>query len=488
MAEPRSMTAPRRALAVLGVVALLAAGCASSQVEMNQPLSRAADGRPDFAQNYGIDRIEREMAAAPWRSELLVLLAFSGGGKRSAAFAHGVLRGLREVPVVGFGGPPRRLLDDVGYISAVSGGSFPAVHYGLHRARSFETFHEEFLYQDINGRVVRLFLLPWNWEWLVNPLFGTNDYMARLYDRLMFRGARYEDLARQGAPLISVNATDIANGVPFVFLGPTFGLLCSDLNRFLLARAVAASNGFPVLFSPITLENHAARCGGARPWTPPPVPRDADDIEAERRAELARLADAYADPERNAWVHLLDGGISDNLALRGLLQIILGLEEDSEPLRQLALRSRRLLVISVDGQAAADQTLGQQRVVSGLLRVLSAVSGTQIDTMNFETRAIMREQTRRMVRRFRSLRCAAPRAEVRGRCEDVEGEFIHLALSDIEDAEVRARLQAIPTGLTVARADVDALVAYGERLVAAQPRIRALTEEAAPAPVARARR
>ena len=32
-----------------------------------------------------------------------------------------------------------------------------------------------------------------------------------------------------------------------------------------MARAVAASNGFPGLFSPITLTNRAADCGGRKP-------------------------------------------------------------------------------------------------------------------------------------------------------------------------------------------------------------------------------
>jgi NTE family protein len=58
----------------------------------------------------------------------VVFAAFSGGGKRSAAFAHGVLRGL-WITVVG-NDRPRRLLDELDYVSAVSGGSFPAMHYG----------------------------------------------------------------------------------------------------------------------------------------------------------------------------------------------------------------------------------------------------------------------------------------------------------------------------------------------------------------------
>ena len=81
----------------------------------------------------------------------------------------------------------------------------------------------------------------------------------------MFHGATFKDLATRGRPLIAIGATDINYGNPFIFTQEFFDVLCSDLYQFPLARAVAASNGFPGLFSPVTLTNHAADCGGRRP-------------------------------------------------------------------------------------------------------------------------------------------------------------------------------------------------------------------------------
>src|SRR3954453_15789146 len=70
-------------------------------------------------------------------AQVMTALAFSGGGKGSAAFAHGVLRGLREIPFPQTTGRMLSLLDQVEYISAVSGGSFTAAHYGAFRQQSF---------------------------------------------------------------------------------------------------------------------------------------------------------------------------------------------------------------------------------------------------------------------------------------------------------------------------------------------------------------
>ncbi len=473
---------PWRRLSACLLVSVLLGACQSLEVRMNDPLPMTAAGEPDFAGNYGpetlLRSIENDGEASPaGLSDALVFVTFSGGGKRSAAFAHGALRGLRAMPVRPPGSAGWTMLQDVDYIAGVSGGSFPAAHYGLYRERHFETFRSEFLTRDINSYIFGIYLLPWNWDWLANPLVGTNDYMARVYNELMFRGATYADLGRRGAPLISVNATDVVNETTFAFLGGTFGVLCSDLNSFPIARAVAASNGFPVLFSPITLENHAARCRGQRPPTAPPPTWAEPANVTSRRAELARLVNVYADPEVTRWVHLMDGGIADNLALRGLLNIFTAQTDNSQAFRRLARRTRRIFILSVDGEAAADRALGRQRVVTGIGQVLSAVSSTQIDAYNFETLAVTRDKVEHLVRLFRDLRCAdAP--TIAGRpCSDVQGEFVHVSLGGIEDPVWRARLQAIPTGLTIPDADVDALVQYGEQLVRDHPRIRALAAQ-----------
>jgi NTE family protein len=62
--------------------------------------------------------------------DLLLVLTFSGGGKRSSAFSYGVLKGMRDMPVQK-SGMPSRLLDEVDGIGSVSDGTLghsPAAH------------------------------------------------------------------------------------------------------------------------------------------------------------------------------------------------------------------------------------------------------------------------------------------------------------------------------------------------------------------------
>jgi NTE family protein len=446
---------------------LLLAGCQTSQVVMNQPLPKDAAGAPVYSPGYSLAGLLHGD-----RSDIFLALAFSGGGKRSAAFAHGVLRGLRDMRVEE-NGRSETLLKQVDYIAAVSGGSFPAMHYGLFRDDSFRTFPEEFLKRDINAFIWGIYLLPWNWEWLINPYFGTNDAMASVYDRLMFHGATYADLASKGLPLISVNATDIAGGIAFPFTQRSFDLLCSNLGPFPVSRAVAASNGFPILFSPITLKSYRQGCLDHPPpeW---PQPGSYQSAGLSRRAMVIENMERQMDPSRTRYVHLLDGGIADNLALRSMSNALIVLGRDSASMRYLARRTRRIIVISVDGQAATNPRLGQQRVVGGIGQIFSAVSGAQIDAYGFETMLLASQQVDTLTGRIRKLRCEEAPVLNGHPCGDVRGGLVQISLSGIADAKKRARLQAIPTGLTIPDADVDALVSAGEELVQTNAELRTL--------------
>jgi NTE family protein len=281
---------------------------------VNQPL-RSAAGNTE----YRLLDINRSGGA----ENALVLVALSGGGKRSAAFAFGVLRGMADIPVRPEASAST-LLDEIDLLAGVSGGSFPAAHFALYGRKSFDTFPEEFLYPDIEAYIWGTFLLPWNWDWIFNPLVGTNNRMTWVHDKLMFHGATFADLYRRGRPQVSSNATDISFGSPFGFLPQTFDVICSDLANLPIARAVAASNGFLVLFGSITLRNYRERdC--PLPLPLPPRAWESARGDLRRRALIENLY-RYADARQTPRIHLMDGGISDNLALRVLLNDMLLLD------------------------------------------------------------------------------------------------------------------------------------------------------------------
>ena len=78
--------------------------------------------------------------------------------------------------------------------------------------------------------------------------------------------------------------------------------------------------------------------------------------------ELARSHSLYLDADRTQWVHLLDGGIADNLAMRGIINLGMVLSGDIEDIgkRFDLSRVRRIVVISADGQAENDTATSKQ--------------------------------------------------------------------------------------------------------------------------------
>ena len=222
------------AAALLATVLL--AGCAGTAT-MNKPLSRAALNENNTAISKGGYRLfSLSDSGSP---EVLVLLSFSGGGKRSAAFGYGVLHGLRDFPIA-IEGRQQRLLDEIDIMASVSGGSFPAAYYGLYRDKIFTDFEKDFLNQNIESYVWGTYLIPWHLGWLVDPDYGTNDRMAEVYDELMFHGATYADLLRAGRPMLAIDATDVDHGLAFPFIA---GPVRPDLFGSLLLSAGARGGG-----------------------------------------------------------------------------------------------------------------------------------------------------------------------------------------------------------------------------------------------------
>lgn len=465
-------------------LALLLSGCASLILDDTTPLSQSQLNPPgaETISNGGY-RLDA-LATSPDTPDLLVLLAFSGGGKRSSAYAYGVLKGMRDVSVATRNGP-RRLLDQVDGISGISGGSFTATYYGLHREATFTRFEEDFLYRNTNANVWGIYLLPWNWGWLIDPTLGTNDYMAEIYDRTMFQGARFDALAKNGRPLIAVGATEISSGTPFIFGQENFDLICADVEKYPLARAVAASAAFPGLFSPITLTNRAEACADRKPGWLRRVSEEQRHDPLSRLGAQAELVDRYLDADRMRFVHLADGGVADNLGVRqvgGMMQN-LSVSPDSLTARGFA-RIRRIVVITVDGQATQDYSVAQRRAVGGILSVFGLVSGSQINRLNFETMITLNDQLQGVTRAISAARCAQGLIVDGAPCDDVSSSIVRLSLGNIADFATRTELQSIPTTLSLSRDQVDSLVAAGlDAVTTSQPLQKFLADYPARSPV-----
>lgn len=119
---------------------------------------------------------------------LFVVAAFSGGGTRASALAYGALRELAYQPII-WEGMPKRLLDELDVIYALSGGTFTGAYYALFGDQIFYDFEYRFLRKDweseLKSRIIRS---PRNWVRLWSPYFGRAHIMAELLDEACSRG------------------------------------------------------------------------------------------------------------------------------------------------------------------------------------------------------------------------------------------------------------------------------------------------------------
>lgn len=448
---------PRLAIAFLSI-ALVASGCAHFPV--NEPLKTVNRQAGYRFQN----------SSSPANSEeLLLVLAFSGGGTRAASTAFGVLEGLANTPA-GLPNRPHRLLDEVDAISSVSGGSFTAAYYGLWGDRIFSDFDSKFLKKRVASAFIRSTLYPWNWVRLASSKFSRSDLAAELYDRLLFQGATFGDLADQsGRPFIIINATDIAVGERFAFTQDQFDLIGSDLSRFPLGRAVAASAAFPVLLNPIVLKNYAAE----RRYPEPKWIRSAlaDPDVSDRRRNRALAQRSYLDGQRRRFIHLFDGGITDNLGLRGAVDGAVERGNASDALRDFHMENvRRIAVILVDAQVEAEFGWDSTEQSPSFGTMLRSLSQVPLSRSSQETIALFKEMARdyELARSPIGVDDPAPRLEF---------YTVDLHFSRLTDDLERQFFNSVPTQLQLPPETVDRLRRMAARELSQNKEFRRLVAD-----------
>lgn len=245
--------------------------------------------------------------------ETFVVLAFSGGGTRAASFSYGVLETLLDTEI-NIDGQPRRLLDEVDVITSVSGGSYTAAYYGLFGDRIFSDFKRDFLYRDWQGELLGLAFRPLSVLSIASGQYNRSDLVAAYLDRTLFEHHRFADLSREQRPFVIINAADINNLTTFSFIQPQFDFLCSDLSTYPVANAVVASSAVPGPFSSIALRNFADCPDRHETWVDEAL---ASDNYFDRQRVVATALDRYRHPERMPILRLVDGGVTDNLGVRG---------------------------------------------------------------------------------------------------------------------------------------------------------------------------
>jgi NTE family protein len=449
--DPSLLLSPRFRRRGTIVVATLMLACATAP-----PDNQRVEAGP-----IGVWTEHSRIASEQRSGRLLLILTFSGGGTRAAAFSYGVLQELANTKIR-LGDQDRSLLDEIDLISSVSGGSFTAAYYGLHRDEIFADFEEVFLRKNVQRRLLLEALRPFNWLRLKR--LDRSQLAARYYDRNIFNGASFGDMRRPGGPEIVMNATDLSSGSRFAFSPQFFAFICSDLDSYPVADAVTASSAVPVVFPTVRLHNYAGTCGFQQPaW----VAQSGGDGEESPLRQVLRgqILDAASAIEQREYIHFLDGGLSDNLGLANSIAALAMLGDPQEAVRDLGHGDLELiLVISVNAEAETEHGWDRLDRAVSARNVVKGLTSAQMTARNKLALSFARASFSELARVL-----STPD-------RPVHSELIEVSFDKVSDPAERAGLRKIETSFRLSDQKVDSLLAAARGVVRDSPALsRALS-------------
>jgi NTE family protein len=221
-------------------------------------------------------RATTKISSSDLKNGTFIGIGMSGGGSRAANFSAAALLQLESLGI----------LQQATALSSVSGSSLTAAYYGLFSEDKTHHWNPE----QIRERLAKNFELEWFWRWFLPwnigrywfTGFDRSDIMADVFDHNLFEDKTFGQMPNT-TPKILINATSLTdNGASYLFTDEAFNKIGSRLDKYTVSRAVMASGAFPGAFHNVTLRD-------------------------------------YTQPKQ--YVHLFDGGPSDNLGINSLRKV-----------------------------------------------------------------------------------------------------------------------------------------------------------------------
>ena len=269
------------------------------------------------------------------------------------------------------------------------------------------------------------------------------------------------------------SSTEFSSGYRFTFTQNTFDLICLNLSSTRLALAATASSAVPVAFAPVTLKNWGGTCGMRPPeWVEQLSRLDAAEALSLKQ-RLNRLLE-LEDSGRRPWLHLVDGGVSDNLGLRAILDLmeVVQLREDFHTLLNLG-KVRRVAVIVVNSQSSPMPGWDRSAAGPNVFDAILQASSVPIDNSSMDSIILMQLMIERwkLVGEVQSLERKLDPAAGSTRPQ-IDFYPIVLDFAGIPDSAEREFFLGLPTSLALPAETIDRLRAIGGTLLRASPQFQ----------------
>lgn len=229
---------------------------------------------------------------------------------------------------------------------------------------------------------------------------------------------------------------------------------------------MAASTALPLYLTPVNLKNYSTEQAGAEPeWIQPILD---DPASSTRLRFVASQARSYTDGHRH-FIHLVDGGFSDYLGLRGAIDRVIAREQSTQVPSVPWKLPRRVALIVVDADRDVDYGWDSKEHALGFGALLGSVGQVTVSHYSFETIELFREVMAHLSRERTGPGDSQPL--------QITTYVIELHFNQLPDESDRRFFNAVPTSLQLPSKTVDRLRQLAARQLADNVEFRRLVSD-----------
>ena len=191
----------------------------------------------------------------------------------------------------------------------------------------------------------------------------------------------------------------------------------------------------------------------------------------------------YSNEKEHPYVHLMDGGLADNLGLRAVYDLYI--REDIRT-RINNNRIKRLLVIVVNAKTQKRETLDQKEAPPGLKTTAYKTATVSMDHYTFESVQVFTDLLQERIKTQKNMEgCQQLLDRHAGdgyKIPPLAGGklklyVVDLTFDNIDDAQERDYFNNLPTSFKLSRQQVDKLIEAGGRMLSEHPEFKKFIEE-----------
>jgi len=254
------------------------------------------------------------------------------------------------------------------------------------------------------------------------------------------------------------------------------------LSAIRLSRAAAASSAVPVVLSSITIDNYGGTCGYRLPsWSKLFLDNPNPPRPAARTIKRLQELQEYADREQRPYLHLVDGGVSDNVGMRGVLDVLSAFES----LHGLGIKTpydhvRNIFIFIVNSLAIPPNDWDKHENPPGLLDVLVKATGTPIDRYSYDTVETLKDDQARWAQMREARELIKPYPALVEKlpfivnAPDINVRVIDVSFSALPDKAEQDYLNRLPTSFVLDDEAVDRLRLAARAAILASPEVKRL--------------